>query len=65
MTGPDDAFLAPDDALRGFDDDSDVESGTEGGDRPGAEDVERPNPAGAAVEDAGRSTGSLEGGTEG
>jgi hypothetical protein len=66
MTGPDDAFLAPDDALRGFDDDdSDVESGTGGGDRPGAEDVERPNPAGAAVEDAGRSTGSIEGGTEG
>ena len=62
MTGPDDAFLAPDDALRGFDDDSDVESGTES---PGAEDVERPNPAGAAVEDAGRSTGSLDGGTEG
>ena len=66
MTGPDDAFLAPDDALRGFDDDDDdVESGTGGGDRPGAEDVERPNPAGAAVEDAGRSTGSIEGGTEG
>ena len=65
MTGPDDAFLAPDDALRGFDDDSDVESGTEGGNRPGAEDVERPNPAGAAVEDAGRSTGSPDGGTEG
>jgi hypothetical protein len=66
MTGPDDAFLAPDDALRGFDDDdSDVEAGTGGGNRPGAEDVERPNPAGAAVEDAGRSTGSLDGGTEG
>jgi hypothetical protein len=65
MTGPDDAFLAPDDALRGFDDDDDVESGTESGNRPGAEDVERPNPAGAAVEDAGRSTGSLDGGTEG
>ena len=65
MTGPDDAFLAPDDALRGFDDDGDVESDTGGGDRPGAEDVERPNPAGAAVEDAGRSTGSLDGGTEG
>ncbi len=64
MTGPDDAFLAPDDALRGFDDDDD-EVGTAGGDRPGAEDVERPNPAGAAVEDAGRSTGSLDGGTEG
>ena len=65
MTGPDDAFLAPDDALRGFDDDGDVESGTGGGDLPGAEDVERPNPAGAAVEDAGRSAGSLDGGTEG
>ncbi len=65
MTGPDDAFLAPDDALRGFDDDSDSESDTGGGDRPGAEDVERPNPAGAAVEDAGRSTGSPDGGTEG
>ena len=66
MTGPDDAFLAPDDALRGFDDDdSDVESGTGGGERPGADDVERPNPAGGAVEDAGRSSGSLEGGTEG
>ena len=66
MTGPDDAFLAPDDALRGFDDDdSDVESGTGGGERPGADDVERPNPAGAAVEDAGRSSGSLEDGTEG
>ena len=65
MTGPDDAFLAPDDALRGFDDDSDVESGTGGGERPGADDVERPNPAGAAVEDAGRSTGSPDGGTEG
>ncbi len=36
MTGPDDAFLAPDDALRGFDDDdSDIESGTGDGDRPG------------------------------
>jgi hypothetical protein len=45
MTGPDDAFLAPDDALRGFDDDSDVESGTGGGERPGTDDVERPNPA--------------------
>jgi hypothetical protein len=66
MTGPDDAFLAPDDALRGFDDDDgDVEAGTGGANRPGAEDVERPNPAGAAVEDAGRSTGSLDGGTEG
>ena len=65
MTGPDDAFLAPDDALRGFDDDSDVESGTGGAERPGADDVERPTPAGAAVEDAGRSTGSLDGGTEG
>jgi hypothetical protein len=65
MTGPDDAFLAPDDALRGFDDDGDVESGTGDDDRPGAEDVERPNPAGAAVEDAGRSAGSLDGGTEG
>ena len=64
MTGPDDAFLAPDDALRGFDDDSDVESGTGGGERPGADDVERPNPAGAAVEDAGRSAGSVEGGIE-
>lgn len=64
MTGPDDAFLAPDDALRGFDDDGDVESGT-GGERPGADDVERPNPAGAAVEDAGRSAGSLQDGTEG
>ena len=65
MTGPDDAFLAPDDALRGFDDDdSDVESGTGDGDRPGADDVERPNPAGAAVEDAGRSAGSLQDGTE-
>ena len=57
MTGPDDAFLAPDDALRGFDDDSDVEAG--------ADDEERPNPAGAAVEDAGRSTGSLQEGSEG
>jgi hypothetical protein len=65
MTGPDDAFLAPDDALRGFDDDSDVESGTGGAERPGADDVERPNPAGAAVEDAGRSAGPPEGGTEG
>ena len=65
MTGPDDAFLAPDDALRGFDDDSDVESGTGGAERPGADDVEGPNPAGAAVEDAGRSTGSLDRGTEG
>ena len=65
MTGPDDAFLAPDDALRGFDDDSDVESGTGGGERPGTDDVERPNPAGAAVEDAGRSAGSLGDGTEG
>ena len=64
MTGPDDAFLAPDDALRGFDDDSDVESGTSDADRPVAEDVERPNPAGAAVEEAGRSTDSLDGGTE-
>ncbi len=64
MTGPDDAFLAPDDALRGFDDDSDVESGTGGAERPGTDDVERPNPAGAAVEDAGRSTGSLDDGTE-
>ena len=63
MTGPDDAFLAPDDALRGFDDDSDVESGTGGAERPGADDVERPNPAGAAVEDAGRSAGSLQDGT--
>ena len=37
MAGPDDAFLAPDDALRGFDDDdSDVESGTGGAERPGA-----------------------------
>ena len=64
MTGPDDAFLAPDDALRGFDDDSDVESGTGGDERPGTDDVERPNPAGAAVEDAGRSAGSLQDGTE-
>ena len=65
MTGPDDAFLAPDDALRGFDDDSDVEAGTDGAERPGGDDVERPNPAGAAVEDAGRSAGSADGGTEG
>ena len=64
MTGPDDAFLAPDDALRDFDEDTDIESGTGGGERPGTDDVERPNPAGAGVEDAGRSTGSLEGGTE-
>ncbi|MBM7806729.1 hypothetical protein JOD57_002566 [Geodermatophilus bullaregiensis] len=65
MTGPDDAFLAPDDALRGFDDDGDVEAGTDGGERPGTDDVERPNPGGAAVEDFGRSTGTVEGGTEG
>jgi hypothetical protein len=64
MTGPDDAFLAPDDALRGFDDDSDVDPGTGGDERPGADDVERPNPAGAAVEDAGRSAGSPDDGTE-
>jgi hypothetical protein len=64
MTGPDDAFLAPDDALRGFDDDSGVEAGTAGGERPGADDVERPDPTGAAVEDAGRSTGSPAGGVE-
>ena len=65
MTGPDDAFLAPDDALRGFDDDSDVEAGTGGAERPGADDVERPNPAGAAVEDAGRSIDSLPEGNDG
>ena len=51
MTGPDDAFLAPDDALRDFDEDSDIESGTGGGERPGSDDVERPcagRPAGLA-----------------
>jgi len=62
MTGPDDAFLAPDDALRDFDED--VDAGTDGGAGPGADDAARPDPTGAAVEDAGRSTGSLEGGTE-
>jgi hypothetical protein len=62
MTGPDDAFLAPDDALRDFDDDGDPD--TDGGAGPGADDAGRPNPAGAAVEDAGRSTGSLDGGTD-
>ncbi len=65
MTGPDDAFLAPDDALLDPDEERAVESGTGGGDRPGAEDVERPNPAGAGVEDAGRASGSIEGGPEG
>ena len=60
MTGPDDAFLAPDDALRDFDEVTDVGPGTDGGERPGADDAARRNPAGAAVEDAGRSTGSPE-----
>jgi|tagenome__1003787_1003787.scaffolds.fasta_scaffold17377271_1 hypothetical protein len=54
MTGPDDAFLAPDDALQDFDEDA----------GPGAEDVERPAGTVAAredeVEDAGRSGGSVE-----
>jgi hypothetical protein len=53
MTGPDDAFLAPDDALRDFDED------------PGADDVERPGstvpPREDEVEDAERSAGSVEG----
>ncbi|SFP70591.1 hypothetical protein SAMN05660464_4001 [Geodermatophilus dictyosporus] len=62
MTGPDDAFLAPDDALRDFDEVTDVGVGTDGGERPGADDAARPNPAGAAVEDAGRSAGPPEGG---
>jgi hypothetical protein len=59
MTGPDDAFLAPDDALQDFDEDA----------GPGAEDVERPAETVAAredeVEDAGRAEGSVERETEG
>ena len=62
MTGPDDAFLAPDDALRDFDED--VDADTDGGAGPGADDAARPDPAGAAVEDAGRSTGTLQEGRE-
>jgi hypothetical protein len=58
MTGPDDAFLAPDDALSDFDEDT----------RPGADDVERPAGAVApredGTEDAGRAGGSVERETE-
>ncbi|MGY1624460.1 hypothetical protein ACI789_19845 [Geodermatophilus sp. SYSU D00965] len=54
MTGPDDAFLAPDDALQDFDEDV----------RPGTDDVERPAHAVApredGVEEAGRGGGSVE-----
>ncbi|MGY1690267.1 hypothetical protein [Geodermatophilus sp. SYSU D01105] len=54
MTGPDDAFLAPDDALRDFDEDP----------GPGADDVERPAgtvaPREDEVEDADRAGGSVE-----
>ncbi|SDD40657.1 hypothetical protein SAMN05660690_4229 [Geodermatophilus telluris] len=63
MTGPDDAFLAPDDALREFDDVTDLPAGTDGGRRSGEEGAGRPDPTGAAVEDAGRSAGPPEGGT--
>ncbi|MBB3086390.1 hypothetical protein [Geodermatophilus sabuli] len=54
MTGPDDAFLAPDDAL--YDGDEDT--------RPGADDVERPPetvaPREDGIEDADRASGSVE-----
>ncbi|SFL80067.1 hypothetical protein [Geodermatophilus ruber] len=47
MTGPDDAFLAPDDALQ--DVDEDIEHGT-GGVARGREDIERPAPPGPRSE---------------
>jgi hypothetical protein len=59
MTGPDDAFLAPDDALRDLPEDA----------GPGAADVERPGesvpPREDAPENAARAGGSIERETEG
>ncbi len=55
MTGPDDAFLAPEDALQDFDEDA----------GPGADDVERPAAApGEDDVDRDGPTGSAAGGVE-